>query len=395
MADIGEAVQFAATAKDADGDIILPIPSDITWNVSMPSVALLTMNYMTATASAIGVGTVTITVRVRGIEASAIFSVNKLGLFVKAKIGSCGWNALYCEFPAVLQPVPVTVMAGYRQSDGSIKYQNGIYIDARSSGGGGVGTTDQSGTFQFSSRAYSKTTPSIRVWIIPNGNTDASIVVGAITRDFCSADSNRIWDQSYATVCEGNAQCSESFSFSYKGASGRASVSVLAQGRGWISKIGQWWDTLLVVPLDMSLLGQPFNMTVGVTTSGSGGASGGPGTNPTQSGWMAQLNGPYASGFYNSGAPPLENSQSEIVYRWGTPLGNTMMIQGYFAINAMGDVRCYPSPAYPVDNTLICSPATSSFAQFHTTINGITSVVNTLTAAPVSFKVFSCSGTQY
>jgi len=64
---IGNSVVFAATAKDAQGNVVVPEPSKIHWSIDMPSVATLTPNGMQASALAKVVkGLAQITVKIDG-----------------------------------------------------------------------------------------------------------------------------------------------------------------------------------------------------------------------------------------------------------------------------------------------------------------------------------------
>ncbi len=288
-------------------------------------------------------------------------------------------------------------MAGKRGPDGSILYSDPIYIDTRVNVGSSLvegsctGYTHQSGAFRLSLRATDAHYPYFRLWIIAAGQTD--ITIGAITLDFCDASSTWIFEHS--SPCPPSVRgCSDDFSFAYNHATGSMSMTGSQGFSISPSRRAFWADTVLVVPNDLTLLGQSYTMTWGVTARGSGGESCTPAGSITclaESSWQAGLQSLNAYGIYSTEQPTEEFNQSSVTF-YPIPLGQTALVQGQFRVEVRTRTGCIVFD--PHTGSQICSYA-SSWAEFETTIQGITSVELSSTKTPVPFKAYSCSGTLW
>jgi hypothetical protein len=203
---------------------------------------------------------------------------------VQARIGDCGWNAPYCEFPSPKNTVPVTVRAGFASS-GSIDWQPGhnvvIYgyvpgetIDLEVFPSSGV--TDGNGEF-IADVTPLATIPYIAAYAYvfeEGGPNYDDIDIRAISRDFCDGAINA-HGTPYGSSKNIYADRGRFlFEMSPKRFHAVGSVTGYqyydrSEHTEYVWIVSSHWDTLLIIPTDLSLLGREVDMMT-VIFSGTG-----------------------------------------------------------------------------------------------------------------------------
>jgi hypothetical protein len=203
---------------------------------------------------------------------------------VQARLGDCGWNAPYCEFPSPKSTVPVTVRAGFANG-GSVDWQPGLnvvvygYIPGETISlevSPSSGVTDGSGEF-IADVTPIEAIPYLAVYVYvfeEDGPHYDDIDVRAISREFCDGAVNA-HGTPYGSSKNIYADRGR-FIFEMSPKRFHAVASVTGyQYYNWseyteyIWIVSSYWDTLLIIPTDLSLLGREADKAI-VNLSGTG-----------------------------------------------------------------------------------------------------------------------------
>jgi hypothetical protein len=378
-------------------------------------------------------GTVTITATYQSAceqkTASATIVVPELepGEFVvQAKFEDCGWNAPYCEFSSPKNKVPLRIRAGI-SNNGAMEWLPGLNVEISGYIPGTnnypdvnppSGITDGNGEFltEFTPvetipymAAYVEVCDEFETFC---GDSD----VRAISRDFCHGNINP-----NGSLYGSRTQVVGKLDFPYPihnlhmsspkyfagnlNTKGYCYPPQYLQCGGssahqeYIFKWVEFWDTLLIIPADLSLLGNYAKVKALIKGTGSAsgseigsissnaGAAYGFGFGFIDGGPLATFK---ASAGYFTDNPPIDDGVSiPEVHILPLPLKN--LIGMPWAVGFLGQVNGGTS----IGNTFY-GGSSEAFAELSVSWEGIQDVLLLATESSIGpFKCISCSGEKY